>query len=79
VIGYDLRFASSHVHAFLTVVEQTKRIEALEAVVGKQEATITELLQRCGADLTSTNDPNGKANHETGLLKRFLAAISSSK
>ena len=72
-------------HSLLIVVEQTRRnddlearVEALEAVVGKQEATITELSQRCGDDLTSTDGLNVKANHEAALLKRFFAAISNS-
>jgi len=57
----------------LSVLEQTNknekseaRVEALEAVVRKQEDTIAELSQRCGNGLTSTDDPNVKANHEFG-------------
>jgi len=70
----------------LSVLEQTNknekseaRIEALEAVIRKQEDTIAELSQRCGDGLTSTDDPDVKANHESGESNRSSDVISRSK
>jgi len=70
----------------LSVLEQTRknekseaRIEALEAVVRKQENTIAELSQRCRNGPASTDEPNVEDNLESGESNRSPAVISWSK